>query len=153
MTKRAGKRYPRVIFASPGLTTAERSTFGEQFGARSAVNRAIDSAAAEQRRVCGVHNGIDLELSDVAADDLDLPSVILSEAKHLGFNCSPATKMDLRILRSAQNDTQYSVTRRNSQSLMAPAARFATILRSAACNETDRATDSAGPARIPSYPV
>ena len=72
MTKRAGKRYPRVIFASPGFTTAQRAAFGQQFGARSAVNRAIDTATAEERRVCRIHNRIDLQFSDVALDDIDL---------------------------------------------------------------------------------
>src|SRR5205814_2504689 len=59
-------------FRVPGLTTAERSTFGEQFSSGSAVNRAVHPAAAEKRRVSRIHNGIDLELRDVAADDVDL---------------------------------------------------------------------------------
>ena len=80
MTNRAGKRYPRVIFASPGSTTAQCAAFGEQFGACSAVNRAIDSAAAEKRRVCRVHNGINVEFSDVAVDDLDSAVGILHES-------------------------------------------------------------------------
>ena len=36
------------------------------------MNRAIDSATAEKRRICRVHNGINVEFRDVAADDLDL---------------------------------------------------------------------------------
>jgi hypothetical protein len=36
------------------------------------MNRAIDSAAAEQRCVSRVYNGIDLDLRDVSADDFDL---------------------------------------------------------------------------------
>jgi hypothetical protein len=35
------------------------------------VNRAIDSAAAEKSRICGIHNGIDLEFRDVATDNVD----------------------------------------------------------------------------------
>ena len=58
-------------FRLAGLTTAQRSAFGEQFGAGGAMNRAIHSAAAEKRRICGVHNGIDFELRDVAAKNLD----------------------------------------------------------------------------------
>ena len=54
-----------------GFTTAERAAFGEQFGAGGAVNRAIDTATAEERRVCRVHNRVDLQFSDVAADDFD----------------------------------------------------------------------------------
>src|SRR5262249_41276930 len=56
-------------FARP--TTAERSTFLQQLWTGRAVNRAIHSAAAEQRCVCGVYDRIDLELRDIAADDLD----------------------------------------------------------------------------------
>ena len=54
-----------------GLATAQRAAFGEQLGACRAVNRAIDSAAAEERRVCRVHNRINVQFSDVALDDLD----------------------------------------------------------------------------------
>ena len=59
-------------FRFSGLTTTQRSTFGDQFRSGSVVNCAIDSAAAEQRRICGIHNGIDLELRDVAADNVDV---------------------------------------------------------------------------------
>ena len=59
-------------FRFPGLTTAQRSTFREQFGAGRAMNRAINSAAAKKRRICCIHDGIDLELRDVAADEFDL---------------------------------------------------------------------------------
>jgi hypothetical protein len=59
-------------FRLPGLTTAQRSTFGEQFRSGSAMNRAVHSAPAEKRRVCCVHNGIDFESRNVAAEDVDL---------------------------------------------------------------------------------
>ncbi len=36
------------------------------------MNRAVNSAAAEKRRIGGIHNGIDLDLRDVAADNVDL---------------------------------------------------------------------------------
>jgi BRCT domain type II-containing protein len=58
-------------FRFPGFTTAERSTFDEQFRSRRAVNRAIDSAAAEQRCVSRVYDGVDLELRNVSADNVD----------------------------------------------------------------------------------
>jgi hypothetical protein len=58
-------------FRLPGLTTAQRSTFREQFGAGRAMNRAINSAAAKKRGIGGVHNAIDIELRDVTADDFD----------------------------------------------------------------------------------
>jgi hypothetical protein len=36
------------------------------------MNCAIHSATAKKRRVCGVHNGTDLELRDIPADNIDL---------------------------------------------------------------------------------
>ena len=45
-----------------GSTTSERAAFGEQFGARRAMNSAIDTAAAEERCVCRVNNGIRVEV-------------------------------------------------------------------------------------------
>src|SRR5437899_5262855 len=59
-------------FRFPGLTTAQRSTFGDQFGAGRAVNRAINSAAAKKRRVSRVHNRVDVDFCDIPADDFDL---------------------------------------------------------------------------------
>src|SRR5439155_6258389 len=52
--------------------TSKCPAFGEELWPGGAVNCAIDSAAAEQRGVCCVHNGINLQLGDVAADDVDL---------------------------------------------------------------------------------
>src|SRR5439155_13403858 len=36
------------------------------------MNRAVHSASAEKRGIGGIHNGIDLDLRDVAADNVDL---------------------------------------------------------------------------------
>jgi phosphatidate phosphatase APP1 len=49
----------------------QRATLGEQVRTRSAVNRAIHTAAAEQRIVRCVHNRINRLLGDVAFDDRD----------------------------------------------------------------------------------
>src|SRR5262249_8516736 len=43
------------------LTTAERAAFGQQFGTGRTVNRPIDTATTEKRRVRRVHNGINLQ--------------------------------------------------------------------------------------------
>jgi hypothetical protein len=45
-------------FGVTGLATIEGSAFGQEFGAGSAVNRAIDATAAEQRRVGGVDDSV-----------------------------------------------------------------------------------------------
>jgi hypothetical protein len=45
-------------FGVTGLATIEGTAFGQEFGAGSAVNRAIDAATAEQARVSGVDDGV-----------------------------------------------------------------------------------------------
>jgi hypothetical protein len=69
-------------FSFAGTTTAQRAAFGQQFGACGAVNRAIDAATAEERRVRGVHNGINVQSSDVTAHDLDSAVGILHRAMY-----------------------------------------------------------------------
>ena len=49
------------------LAAAERAARVVEIAAGSAVDRAIDAAAAEERRVGGIHNGIDIEARNVAA--------------------------------------------------------------------------------------
>jgi hypothetical protein len=44
------------------------------------MNRAIDAAPAEERRVCCVHNRIDLGLRDIAAEDFNFAVGILHES-------------------------------------------------------------------------
>jgi hypothetical protein len=67
-------------FGLAWTTTAQRAAFGEQFGACSTVNRAIDTATAEKRCVRRVHNGVNLQFSDVAAEDFNSAGGILHEA-------------------------------------------------------------------------
>ena len=47
-------------FSLAWTTTAQLSTFREQFRACGAVNRAIDAATAEKRRVSSVHDGVNV---------------------------------------------------------------------------------------------
>ena len=70
--KSGGQTIAARNFRFTGSTTSQCPAFREQFRAGSAVNRAIDSAAAQQASIRGIHNGIDLELRDVAADNVDL---------------------------------------------------------------------------------
>ena len=44
------------------------------------MNRTIDAATSEKRRVCRVHDGINVQFSDVALDDLDSAVGILHES-------------------------------------------------------------------------
>jgi hypothetical protein len=68
------------------------------------MNHAVDSAAAEKCRIRRVHNRIDLELRDVAADDIDFSNQILLHEK--SYFCAPMEAMRRRIAlqkRFAQN--------------------------------------------------
>ncbi len=53
-----------------GVAAAERFTFGEQFGTGRAMDRTVDTAAAEQGGVGGVDDRVDGERGDVGDDDL-----------------------------------------------------------------------------------
>jgi len=64
-------------FRCTGSTTAEGPAVRKQLRASPAVNRAIDSATAEERSVRRVYDGIDIEFRDIPLDDLDLYVLIL----------------------------------------------------------------------------
>ncbi len=63
-------------FSFAWSATPNGSTFDDKFWSGSAMDRAVDSAATEQRRIRGVHNCIDIELGDVAAGEADFSSAI-----------------------------------------------------------------------------
>jgi hypothetical protein len=54
-----------------GRASAELAAFLQESGAGRVVNRSIYPAAAEQRRIRGVHDCIDVERRDVGTDDLN----------------------------------------------------------------------------------
>ena len=54
-----------------GGAAAEGAALREQFRPGGAVDRAVDPAAAEQRLVRGVDDGINAERGDVGGDDLE----------------------------------------------------------------------------------
>ena len=82
------------------------------------MNGAVNSAAAEQGRVRGVHNRIHIELGDIAAEDVD-PS---------------------RVLRTGLSGSCLQFKARVD--------RFARSRPAAGYNEIGRANDWRGPARI-----
>src|SRR5262249_10790166 len=53
------------------LAAVERPAFGEQFRSCGAMNCAIDPAAAQERRVGGVDDGVKRKLGDVALDNVE----------------------------------------------------------------------------------
>src|SRR5207253_1727307 len=52
-------------------TAANLAALFEQLRPGSAMNRAVDTAAAEERGVRGVDNGVDRELGDVSVEDFE----------------------------------------------------------------------------------
>jgi hypothetical protein len=58
-------------FRFAGFTAAKCTAFREQFRSSGAMNRSVDSAAAEKRRIRRVHNRVNLEFRDIPADDID----------------------------------------------------------------------------------
>src|SRR5205807_3641753 len=59
-------------FGFAGPATTELAAFFQQLRAGRTVNRSVNSAAAEQCRVRGIHNRIDLKFGNIATDDIDL---------------------------------------------------------------------------------
>ncbi len=43
------------------------------------MNRAIDSTAAEKCRVRGIHDGINMQGRNIAADDVDIHGIIVAK--------------------------------------------------------------------------
>jgi hypothetical protein len=58
-------------FGAAGLTAIQRPAFGEKFGSRGAVDRPIDTAAAEERGVRSVDDGVNAQGRDVGNDNLE----------------------------------------------------------------------------------
>ena len=76
ITHRAERSPPVVATARPvgrpsGHSVERIAGILEDRGAAAPMDRAVDAAAAEQRRVRRVHDGVDLLLRDVALDQND----------------------------------------------------------------------------------
>ena len=52
-----------------GRAAIERAALGEQFGPGGAMDRAVNAAPAEQRRIGGVDDGVNAQRRDVGNDD------------------------------------------------------------------------------------
>jgi hypothetical protein len=51
-----------------GVTSAERAALAQQFRARHAMDCTVDAAAAQQRSVGGVHDGVERKGGDIRLD-------------------------------------------------------------------------------------
>jgi hypothetical protein len=68
----SGQTIATSDFRFAGFTAAKRTAFREQFRSSGAMNRAIDSSAAEKRRVRRIHNRVNLLFCDVPSRDLNI---------------------------------------------------------------------------------
>ena len=57
-------------FRLPGSAASEDPTLVKEFGSRRPMDGPVHPAATEERRVCGVDDGVDLQGGDVGSDDL-----------------------------------------------------------------------------------
>src|SRR6266536_1415287 len=151
MTKRAGKRYPRVIFASPG-----RQPPRVRHSASNSVPAArwiAPSTPPPPRSVVFAAFTIASTSSFVMSPRADsiLPMIAYSNVI-LDMLCEVGVAGVLIETKNHHSNTpslQYS----GSPVLMVPAAQSANCHPPGECNESDRAGDSGDPARIRSYLV
>ncbi|CAM2148074.1 hypothetical protein PT2222_10387 [Paraburkholderia tropica] len=80
-----GKPVAGGEFGVAGRTAVQRLALAQQAGAGRAMDRAVHAAAAEQRGVRGVHDGVDGERRDVHDSRLD---AAFSEGEHDGPPCA-----------------------------------------------------------------
>jgi hypothetical protein len=64
------KHEPRRCLGLPGSTAPQMSTEVHQFGTGGQMDRTVDPSATKQRRVGGIHDGINRFTGDVAKDGL-----------------------------------------------------------------------------------
>jgi hypothetical protein len=64
---------------SPVAAGPQVPALGQDLRAALAVDRAVDAAAAEQRRVGRVHDRVDAFLGDVAGDQFDVHRLIVPQ--------------------------------------------------------------------------
>jgi hypothetical protein len=122
------------------------------------MNGAIDSAAAKQRHIGRVHNCIDGECGDIAANDVDLHIHIFLHkqvSKNGKARRKPEYSNDETPGRSAFCHSDFVIPSAFdirhcfvNEAFMARAGRLATRRSLATHNEGDRADDSDVPARI-----
>src|SRR5437870_1687398 len=100
-------------FCIASIAAIERAAFGEQFGSGRAMDRAIDAAPAEERRVRGVDDGVNAKRGDVGNDDLE--PRLADQARRQGWPQAAAlTAMPLSA-NSCCNSPAWNISRMISQ--------------------------------------
>ena len=65
------KTISQRYFGIAGFAAIKRAAFGEQLRSGRAMDRAIDAAPAQQRRIRGVDDGVNAQGGDVGDDDFN----------------------------------------------------------------------------------
>src|SRR4051794_33236593 len=91
----------------------QRAALGEKLRPRGAMNRAIDAAAAEQRRVSGVDDGVNAQARDIGDDDFE-PRVADLAARITQAEAAALTVTPLSA-KSCCNSPAWNISRIMSQ--------------------------------------
>jgi len=96
-----------------GGAATKRTAFGQQFGAGAAMYRAIDAAAAEQRRIRGVDDGVNAQAGDIGNDDFEpRPADLARGAAQAQAAALTATPLSVK---SCCNSPAWNISRMMSQ--------------------------------------
>jgi hypothetical protein len=98
-------------FGVAGLATVQHVTLGDEVGAGRAMNGAIYAATTQQRRICGVDDGVNAERCDVSNNDFQPRRADL--ARRQGQTAA-STGMPFS-LKSCCNSPAWNISRTMSQ--------------------------------------
>src|SRR5690348_5943934 len=96
-----------------GLAATEGAAFGEELRAGRAMDRAIDAAAAQERRVRGVDDGVNAQCGDVGNNDFQPRRANLARRQ---AQTAASTAMPLSV-NSCCNSPAWNISRTMSQPL------------------------------------
>ena len=96
-----------------GFATLQHSAFHDEFGAGGAMDRAIDAASAEQRRIRRVDDGVNAQCGDVGNNDFQ-PR--LADLARRGAQADAAALMVTPLsVNSCCNSPAWNISRMMSQ--------------------------------------
>jgi hypothetical protein len=94
-----------------GLATMQHAALGNELGTRGAMDRAVDAAPAEQRRVRGVDDGVNAQSGDVSSEDFQPRITNLARGQD---QTAASTAMPLSA-NSCCNSPAWNISRMMSQ--------------------------------------
>jgi hypothetical protein len=105
-------------FRAAGLAATERAAFGQQLRPRRAMDRTIDTATAEQRRIRGVDDGVNAQGRDVGNNDFQpRPANLTRRETQARKTQAEAAALTITPLsaRSCCNSPAWNISRMMSQ--------------------------------------